>query len=281
MAILKNERQKPLLTFRQTDPIRLECTIDLNRLFESENERSRFDEKWIPFLESEPHNQKIYRLNGNQLTYQSEHFIPLKKDNRPPLLLVFGNPASHSVTAGMFFAFKDNGKENRFWKSILKPAGVLSFSFDENLPAEKLNALRKKQLLELDYETPFRIGLSVFISMPSAPSGPWGGVAGIQKLIGVNALRRLEAEESKRITKCAKAFIGDDPRGKVVTFQKNAWNGLRSNQNPEYKIDMAKDANLVGCLKDQPKIQIFGVPPTRLAGPARNALEQVVLGKAC
>ena len=275
-------RKKPLLTFRQTDPIRLECAIDLNRLFESENERSRFDEKWISFLKSEPHNQKIYRLNGNQLTYQSEHFIPLKKDNRPPLLLVFGYPASHSVAAGMFFAFKDNGKENRFWKSILKPAGVLSFSFDENLPAEKLNALRKKQLLELDYETPFRIGLRVFISMPSAPSGPWGGVEmGIQKLVGVNALRRLEAEESKRITKCAKAFIGDDPRGKVVTFQKNAWNGLRSNHNPEYKYDMAKDAKLVGCLKGQPKIPIFGVPPTRLVGPARNVLERVVLGKAC
>jgi len=59
--------------------------------------------------------------------------------------LVFGNPASHSVAAGMFFAFKDNRKENRFWKSILRPAGVLSFSFDENLPAKKLNTLRKKQ----------------------------------------------------------------------------------------------------------------------------------------
>lgn len=112
--------------------------------------------------------------------------------------------------------------------------------------------------------------------MPSAPSGPWVGVAGIQKLAGVSALRRLEAEESKRITKCAKAFIGDDPRGKVVTFQNNAWNGLRSNQNPEYKIDMANDAKLLGCLKDQPKIPIFGVPPTRLAGPARNVLEPVV-----
>ncbi len=98
--------------------------------------------------------------------------------------MVLGNPASHSVAAGMFFAFKDNRKENCFWKSILKPAGVLSFSFDENLSVEKLNALRNKQLLELDYETPFRIGLCVFISMPSAPSGPYGGVAGVRKLLG-------------------------------------------------------------------------------------------------
>jgi len=112
-------KPEKLIRFRKKSSIRLECAIDLNRLFEAENERSRFDEKWISFLKSEPHNQKIYRLNGNQLTYQSEHLIPLKKDNRPPLLLVFGNPASHSVAAGMFFAFKDNGKESRFWKSIL------------------------------------------------------------------------------------------------------------------------------------------------------------------
>ncbi len=165
-------------TYHQVDLVKLECSINLGKLFLTEGERSKFDKKWEAFRDSDSNNKKIFRLENNRLTYYSEQLIPAKIDNRPPLLLVLGNPASHSVTAGMFFAFKDNGKESRFWKSILKPAGVLSFSFDENLPAEKLNALRKKQLLELDYETPFRVGLSVFISMPSAPSGPWGGCSG-------------------------------------------------------------------------------------------------------
>jgi len=267
------------LSYRQTNPIRLLCEIDLNKLFPDSKERYRFDKNWETFLESDPCNKQIFKLRGNQLIYHSEHLIPKKKDKRPPLLLVFGNPASHSVAAGMFFAFKDNGKENRFWKNILRPAGVLSFSFDENLQAVKLNALRKKQLLELDYESPFRIGLSVFISMPSAPSGPYGGVAGVRKLLGVRALGRLEAEESKRITKCAKTFIGDDPRGKVATFQKNAWDGLCSNQNLEYKIDMAKDAKLVDGLKGQPEISLFGVPPTRLVGPAKKVLSKLLYGK--
>jgi len=143
-----------------------------------------------------------------------------------------------------------------------------------------LNALRKKQLLELDYETPFRIGLSVFISMPSAPSGPWGGVEmGIQKLVGVNALRRLEAEESKRITKCAKAFIGDDPHGKVVTFQKNAWDGLRSENDPKYDIKLARAGELKGTLIGNSKIPLFCVPPTRLAGPCRKILRQFLTEK--
>lgn len=266
-------REKPLLAYQQTDPICLECTIDLDKLFETEKERARFDEKWLPFSQSDPSNKEVFKPGGNCLTYSSEHLIPKKKDNRPPLLLVFGNPASHSVAAGMFFAFK-NSKESRFWKSILKPAGVLSFSFGESQSDDKLNNHRKKDLINLDYESPFRIGLSVFISVPSAPAGPWGGVAGVRKLIGAKALRRLEAEESKRIIQCAGTFIGEDPRGRVVTFQKNAWNGLKSGNDPEYKIHRARNGMLTGHLKDCPLIPIYGVPPTRLVGPARDTLRK-------
>lgn len=34
-----------------------------------------------------------------------------------------------------------------------------------------------EQLYKLDYEGSFRIGLCVFISMPSAPGGKWGALA--------------------------------------------------------------------------------------------------------
>ena len=267
-------RKNPLITFRQTDPIRLECAIDLKQLFETDNERERFDKKWKPFLSSDPYNKKIFNLDGNRLTYSSEHLVPTQEDDRPPLLLVLGNPATHSVAAGMFFAFKAKGKENRFWKTILKPAGILGFSFDEKQSAKALNAQRKKQLLEFDYESPFRVGLSVFISMPSAPGGPWGGVAGVRKLIGARALRRLEDEEGKRIVKCAKVFMGDDPRGTVITFQKNAWNGLKSEKDPEYELNKTKDGTLNGRLKDSRTIPLYGAPPTRLAGPARQVLQK-------
>ena len=267
---------RSILSYRQADSIRLLCEISLKKLLPAPKERDRFDKNWEAFLESDPCNKQIFKLRGNQLIYHSEHLIPTKKDKRPPLLLVFGNPASHSVAAGMFFAFKDNGKENRFWKSILKLAGVLSFSFDEDLPAVKLNALRRKQLLELDYESPFRIGLCVFISMPSAPGGPYGGVAGVRKLLGVSVLRRLEAEDSKRITKCANVFIGDDPRGKVVTFQKNAWNGLKSDGDVSYSIEDAKKGKLLGTLKGMPNTPLLGVPPTRLSGTCFLVLGQLL-----
>ena len=37
--------KRPLFAYQQTDPIRLERTIDLDRLFETERERERFDRK--------------------------------------------------------------------------------------------------------------------------------------------------------------------------------------------------------------------------------------------
>jgi hypothetical protein len=148
----------------------------------------------------------------------------MKRDRRPPLLLIFGNPATHSVEAGMFFAFKDNGKENRFWKSLLRPAGILDIAMEEGTPAA-LNKRRMKRMLELDYASPFRIGLCVFISMPSAPGGPWSGVAGIRKLLGSKAMSQLESAERERIIRYARRFL--EPGGVAVAFQRNAWEGLR------------------------------------------------------
>ena len=57
-------------------------------------------------------------------------------------------------------------------------------------------------------------------------------MAGVQKLIGVSALRKLEQEESVRVFKLAAKFINS--KGAVIAFQKNAWNSLRSKNNSEY-----------------------------------------------
>ena len=84
---------------------------------------------------------------------------------------------------------------------------------NDKLPVEALNESRKNQLLELNYDSPFRIGLCVYISIPSGASGKWSGIAGVQKLIGVKAMRRLEIEESKRVIECAKKFFS--PNGPV------------------------------------------------------------------
>ncbi len=78
----------------------------------------------------------------------------------------------------------------------------------------------------------------MFITFPSAPGGPWGGVAGVQKLIGVRALRKLEQEESSRVFQLAEEFI--NAKGAAIAFQKNAWNSLRSEKDAEYSIGAAR-----------------------------------------
>jgi len=176
----------------------------------------------------------------------------------------------------MFFSSTDDGKENRFWKHLLKPAGVLDLVFVEGLSTKDRNKLRLECMLALNYDTPFRIGLCVYWSMLSSAGGPWSGVAGIRKLIGKRALERLERFERERIMEVITGFL--EPGGDVVTFQKDAWNGLRSFYDPEYSIDLAKASKLRGTLHGLPHIPLLGVPPTRLVGPAstilRNALTE-------
>jgi hypothetical protein len=263
---------KSTLAYKQMNRVKLECKIHLDRLFPDRKSRNRFDDKWIDFIEDSC-NDDIYRLRGDTLSYESEQLIPTKTDGRTSLLLVLGNPASESVKRGMFFATDKDGKELRFWEHILEKSGLLPRLPDKNLSALALNQSRKTQLSNFDKETKFRIGLSVFISMPSAAGGKWSGVAGIQKLLGSAAFRLIEKEETQRIISCAKKFVQNN--GAVITFQKNAWENLRSKKDLEYTIDRAKNDKLVGRLKGNSDIQLFGVPPTRLVGPCCDSLRRI------
>lgn len=261
-----------ILNCRQTGKVRLKCKIRLDRIFPDQKSRKRFDDKWINFIKDNCNND-IYRLQGSTLSYDSEQLIPTRTNGKPSLLLVLGNPASESVKRGMFFATDKEGKELRFWKYILKDSGLLSPPKNKIFTAMALNQSRKNQLWTLDYVAPFRIGLSVFISMPSAAGGKWSGVAGIQKLLGAAAFRMIEKEETEQIIKCARKFVQDD--GAVITFQKNAWENLRSENDPVYAIGKARAGKLIGRVKGNMDIQLYGVPPTRLVGPCRDALMQI------
>ncbi len=111
--------------------------------------------------------------------------------------------------------------------------------------------------------------------MPSAAGGKWGGVAGIQKLLGAKAFRKLERAEQDRVLECAKKFVNS--RGGVVAFQKNAWNALCSDGDPEYNIDLVRAGKLKGTLKKSEKISLLCVPPTRLSGPCRRILNRLLI----
>jgi len=243
-------------------------------LFPTKGERQNFNSNYKSFLDSNADNCYIYKLKHDSLFYTTEQLIPVKTNERPPLLLTLGNPATHSIKNGMFFSSTNDGKENRFWKHLLQPSGVLDLVFDEGLSTKDRNKLRLERMLAVDYDPPFRIGLCVYWSMPSSAGGTWSGVAGIRKLIGKRAMERLERLERERIMEVIIRFL--EPEGAVVTFQKDAWNGLRSFNDPEYSIELAKAGKLRGTVDGLPHIPLFGVPPTRLVGPASKILRHVL-----
>jgi len=270
-----------LLTFRKIGPVHLKCTIDLSGLYSNSMAGlyAKFRKNLCKFIASAPANREIYQYNDDHLIYKSEQLIPSKIDDKKPLLLVFGNPASHSVKEGMFFSYegKDKGKrkEHRFWKSILGPLGIFDIDRNTHLTIEEINEKRRESLLNVDYKTDFRIGLTVFVSQPSESTGDWSGVNGVKKLLRPKAMKVLEPHERKRIIDSAREFLGRD--GIVVTFQKNAWEGLKSENDPKYSLDAAKKGNLRGWLRGLPNIPLYGVPPTRLAGPCRETLKKLLL----
>jgi len=274
---VKNKRDS-LLTYKQSKyPAHLDCSISLSDLLPTRDEREKFNSRYKAFLDSDADNCCIYELKQDTLFYTTEQLIPAKKDARRPVLLIFGNPATHSIKNGMFFSSRKDGKENKFWQHVLQRAGILDLVLAEGLSTRERNKLRLEHMLELSYDTPFRIGLCVYWSMPSSAGGPWSGVAGIRKLIGARALWRLEPYERQRVIEVVKRFLV--PGGVTVTFQKDAWNGLRSVNDPEYSIDLAKAGKLRGTLGAFPRIALLGVPPTRLVGPARRVLRQLLIAE--
>jgi len=71
-----------ILTYHQTKPGILECTLNLLDLYPTKDERNKFKTRLPQFLDSDPHNRMIYQLKGDQLLFRSEQLIPQKKDRK-------------------------------------------------------------------------------------------------------------------------------------------------------------------------------------------------------
>jgi hypothetical protein len=234
-------------------------------LYPTVDERRDFNARLDDFLKSDSSNQQIFSLQGNTLKYYSEVFVSDKIDNRPPLLLLLGNPASHSVATGMCFAFEKSGLDHRFWK-ILEESGILTFLEQPPISADLIekSEMRRNALMELNYLSPFRVGIAVFCSLPSAASNKkWQGVRGVINLLGPKVFGIISLQEENRIAMLISRFIGST--GGIITFQKDAYNRVRSHDTPEYSIYLARRGLLVGKYKSGQHIFLAGAPPTREA----------------
>jgi hypothetical protein len=254
-----------LLTTHDISPGILDCRLDLNSLYADPREREKFEARWVDFYAAdETHPSVFSRIESDTLTYLSESLIPSKTDHRPPLLSLVGNPASHSISSGMCFAFEGNHHEHRFWIGLRK-AHLLSFhepAGSEMLAPEEHNRRRKQQFFDLDYASPFRIGITVFYTLPSpASQTSWSGVSGIRKLFGKEALDRIAEAEQQRIAQIVTSFIPHS--GGMMVFQRDAYEAVHNTSDPHYSLALAKAGELYSTYRHNPNVHVVGVAPTR------------------
>ena len=119
-----------LLTFTDIDFGVQEGTLNLRLLYPDAGDRRRFENKCCEFLSSDPSSACLFcRKEHDLLVYRTESFIPTVTDARPPVMLLLGNPATHSVLSGLCFAYERKHQEHRFWRGLWE-TGLLVFRVD-------------------------------------------------------------------------------------------------------------------------------------------------------
>ncbi len=265
-----------LLRFSSAGRGMLEATLDIGKLYRSQPQEREYFKRRFSNFDSHISNKvyafngrKLFELKGDLLIYQTEQIIAPICDGRKPLLLIFGNPASHSVSDGMFFAYRNTrngGKINHpLWK-VLKELKYLTFesdnSSDINISIVERGQIRKQELFELKYTSSFCISMAVYYSMPTPSSGLWGYVAGIKKLFGAKALLEIErSEKQNRINPILKQLSKSG--GAVLAFQRNAYNGIKSEGNQLYSQKEVFKGKLIGECSNFTDVKLLCSPPTR------------------
>ena len=194
--------------FEDIEPGIQRIILNTKKLYPNHEEHRRFEDRLREFLKVDTSSEIMCYRDGI-LRYLTESVIPTKQDARPPLLLLFGNPAPDSIIKKCFFARETRREIHRFWTALAKAD---YFSFRNT--GKDINIARTKVLFDLTYQSKFRIGLAVFHSMPSPASDlKWNGVAGLNKLFGAKAFKEITSCEKSRVEGIIKKFIGEDTRG--------------------------------------------------------------------
>jgi len=253
--------------------------IDLTKLFDTSKECNNFHKRFGPFISSvissDPLSKDIIRLDNNILTYKTEHIIPTKDDGRKKVLFLLGNPAIHSVKTGVPFSYenkKNGGKgEHRFWEA-LRVTEFIDLPF--NISVEE----KKKILFDLQYKSTIRFSLDVFYTLPSTASSTdevtdpiqkKSGVLQIKYLLGRKALVKIAKKETERLENIIKTHDA------VIVAQKDAYNGIKSKESPEYDGKKVKASGIE--TKTFNGVPLFCTPPTYLyrAATSQNILKRI------
>ncbi len=235
------------LSFNNLGSSNITCTLDLAALYPGARALDAFNKRWTDFLEADEGHAQVLSREGNIITYPHKSWLPEKENGKPSLLLLFGNPAPHSVVKDIYFAYEGKGTEHRFWK-VLRELGFTDlYGNDTDIKAKFLN---------LNHSSPFRLGFEVIYTFPSSASKPkWSGVAGVERLFGKSATAIILQAEKHRLTQVIHGFMKDS--GAIIALQKDAYNAV--SQNP-YSLNQAVEGVLISTYEGVP---VYGTPPTR------------------
>lgn len=178
--------------------------LDLKKLFEPD-QLNLFIQRYKKIAAMDEGFRDLTSLREGYLRYESETLLPLLGEGfKPKVLIVYGNPAVHSVKQGMFFFTKagDNFHRSGMWKKLAK-AGLVAHvksRIKDNYAARAREAnVRKLMILSGTSSPYFLVGLTTFYSLPTPAAGSeYAGVAGVEKLF-MPALDKLAEAEVKRI----------------------------------------------------------------------------------
>jgi len=165
-------------------------------------------------LHKKPEFKKVCCIDRNNFKYESETILPLDTENagKQKILMVFGNPAIHSVEKGMFYFSKapkfnkeKQGKEyskHQMWGKLEK-AGLIKnvdAKGEKNIDMRNKEADARRELI-LQGKTcdQYLLGLTTFYSLPTPVTGYYKNVEGVKRVFGKTILPEIQKQEIKRI----------------------------------------------------------------------------------
>ena len=237
-----------VIEFKKISESNFLCSLNLAELYKDKAQLKIFNSKWEEFYNSDETNSHVLSRKGNIITYPHKSWIPTKNSSRSSLLILSGNPAPHSVWKDIYYAYEGKGREHRFWKVLRELGFVDLYGNDIDI---------KNKFLNLEYNSPFRLGFEVIFTFPSTASKPkWSGVMGLERLFGRKYLYQIYELEKPRLKLVINSFFKNSS-GLIIAMQKDAYNAVSTNK---YNLKLAVEGKLLSKING---IQVVGTPPTR------------------
>jgi len=133
-------------------------------------------------------------LNGSLLHYTSETLFPEKYDqNKENVMIVLGNPATHSVAGGMFFYSRSDGNRHQFWGKLEEAGLMPKVRYNTRIEEARV---RKKLILDGATSHKYLLGLTTFYSFPTPVHGDYQDVKGVETLFRpvINKVQLMELD---------------------------------------------------------------------------------------